>query len=283
MAKKIASKSPNISDDERLLQLWLHGVSQNTVKAYRRDMEAFRSWVGKPLVEVTLDDLQNWYSSLAGADATRRRKLASVKSGLAFGTRVRLLPVDVGAALRLERERDTLNERILLEEDVLRMIDSEQNPRKRACLRVLYLLGLRISEMCALTWRNMTRRQQGGIASVFGKGGKTRSVPVPAKLWKELMALRADNRPDAPVVPGHDGGKLSLSAAHRLVKRAAGRAGLPDSVSAHWLRHANASHALDNGAPAHVVQATLGHASLATTTRYSHVREGDGTGNYLKG
>jgi len=56
---------------------------------------------------------------------------------------------------------------------------------------------------------------------------------------------------------------------------------LPDA-SAHWFRHAHASHALDNGAPAHVVQQTLGHSDLKTTTRYAHVREGDGGGNYLK-
>ena len=65
------------------------------------------------------------------------------------------------------------------------------------------------------------------------------------------------------------------------VVAAAKRAKLSTAVSAHWLRHAHASHALDRGAPVHVVQTTLGHASLATTTRYSHARPGDSSARYL--
>lgn len=282
MAPAMDEKTSRISDDDRLLNMWLHNRSANTARAYRADVGSFRQWADKPLADVVLDDLQGWFDSLKGSDATRRRKLASIKSALAFGVRVGFLDVDVGAALRLERGRDRLSERILTEEDVRRIIDMEECPRKRVALRVLYFMGLRISEMCALTWRDMTRRQQGGVASVFGKGNKTRHVLVPAKLWKELVAVRADNwRPETPIVPGHDGSPLHLRAAHRLVKRAAKRAGLPDA-SAHWFRHAHASHALDNGAPAHVVQQTLGHSDLKTTTRYAHVREGDGGANYLK-
>ncbi len=282
MAPPTDAKRPRISDDDRLTNMWLHNRSANTARAYRADLSAFREWAAKPLAEVVLDDLQAWFDSLPGSDATRRRKLASVKSALAFGLRVGFFDADVGAALRLERGRDRLSERILTEEDVRRIIDGEPCPRKRLALRVLYFMGLRISEMCGLTWRDMTRRQQGGAASVCGKGNKTRHVSVPAKLWKELMAARAGGwRPETPVVPGHDGCPLHLSAAHRLVKRATKRAGLPDA-SAHWFRHAHASHALDNGAPAHVVQQTLGHADLKTTTRYAHVREGDGGANYLK-
>ncbi|KXV51079.1 DNA recombinase [Gluconobacter albidus] len=282
MAPAMDAKTSRISDDDRLLNMWLHNRSGNTARAYRADVGSFRQWADKPLADVVLDDLQGWFDCLKGSDATRRRKLASIKSALAFGVRVGFLDVDVGAALRLKRGRDRLSERILTEEDVRRIIDMEECPRKRVALRVLYFMGLRISEMCALTWRDMTRRQQGGVASVFGKGNKTRHVLVPAKLWKELVAVRADNwRPETPIVPGHDGSPLHLRAAHRLVKRAAKRAGLPDA-SAHWFRHAHASHALDNGAPAHVVQQTLGHSDLKTTTRYAHVREGDGGANYLK-
>jgi integrase/recombinase XerD len=65
------------------------------------------------------------------------------------------------------------------------------------------------------------------------------------------------------------------------VKAAAARAGLPPEVSAHWLRHAHASHALDRGAPAHLVQATLGHSSLTTTGRYLHARPSESSGKFL--
>ncbi len=70
---------------------------------------------------------------------------------------------------------------------------------------------------------------------------------------------------------------------HRIVKAAAARAGLSPKVSAHWLRHAHVSHALDAGAPVHLVQTTVGHASLATTSRYADARPGDSSARYLAG
>ena len=76
---------------------------------------------------------------------------------------------------------------------------------------------------------------------------------------------------------------LDPSQVHRIVKAVAKRAGLSDAVSAHWLRHAHVSHALDAGAPAHLVQATVGHASLATTSRYAHARPSDSSARYLRG
>ena len=65
------------------------------------------------------------------------------------------------------------------------------------------------------------------------------------------------------------------------LRAAAARAGLPATVSLHWLRHAHVSHALDRGAPAHLVQATVGHASLTTTSRYAHARPNDSSARYL--
>ena len=90
--------------------------------------------------------------------------------------------------------------------------------------------------------------------------------------------------PDDPVFRSRKGGAaLDPSAVHRIVKAAAARAGLPEAISAHWLRHAHVSHALDRGAPAHLVQATVGHASLATTSRYAHARPNDSSSRYLPG
>jgi integrase/recombinase XerD len=67
----------------------------------------------------------------------------------------------------------------------------------------------------------------------------------------------------------------------RIVRAAAARAGISLAVSPHWLRHAHASHALDRGAPIHLVQATLGHASVATTGKYLHARPTDSSARYL--
>lgn len=103
-----------------------------------------------------------------------------------------------------------------------------------------------------------------------------------ASIWQELIALRAED-PDTPVFRSRQGGGLDPSQVHRIVKAAAKRAGLPATVSAHWLRHAHVSHALDRGAPVHLVQATVGHASLTTTSRYAHARPNDSSSRYLPG
>jgi site-specific recombinase XerD len=111
-------------------------------------------------------------------------------------------------------------------------------------------------------------------------------VLLPASLWRELTILRGDAPDEAPVFRSREGGasgRLSPSQVHRVVKAAARRAGLSGAVSAHWLRHAHASHALDRGAPLHLVQATLGHADLKTTGRYTHARPTESSATYLVG
>jgi integrase/recombinase XerD len=86
---------------------------------------------------------------------------------------------------------------------------------------------------------------------------------------------------DGPVFRSRKGGPLTARQAQRLVDAAAKRAGLRAGVSPHWLRHAHATHALERGAPIHIVQATLGHASVATAGRYLHARPTDSSARYL--
>jgi integrase/recombinase XerD len=107
-------------------------------------------------------------------------------------------------------------------------------------------------------------------------------VRLPADVWGELQALRAGAPVAAPVFASRKrGGTLDSSQVERIVRTAARRAGIAAPVSPHWLRHALASHALDRGCPLHVLQQTLGHSSLATTSRYSHARPGDSAGLYV--
>ncbi|WP_336490065.1 tyrosine-type recombinase/integrase [Methylobacterium nigriterrae] len=98
--------------------------------------------------------------------------------------------------------------------------------------------------------------------------------------WRDLAAREAAG-PDDPVFRSCKGGPLDTNAVHRVVKAVAARAGLAPAVSAHWLRHAHASHALDRGAPVHLFQATLGHVSVATTGRYLHARPSDSLDRYV--
>jgi integrase/recombinase XerD len=96
-----------------------------------------------------------------------------------------------------------------------------------------------------------------------------------------LAGLRGPAGEDGPVFVSRKGGRLDPSAVHRVVKAAIQPADLGPAVSAHWLRHAHASHALDRGAPVHLIQATLGHSSVATTGHYLHARPTDSSARYL--
>lgn len=266
----------------RLIALWLHGRPTHTQRAYRRDVTRFLRYIGKPLHRATLDDLQAFADSLEGlAPSTRGRILSAVKSLLSHGHSTGNLPVNVGAALRLPQVPTHLAQRILSEETVLRMIAMEQHPRNRLILRLLYAAGLRAAELCRLTWGDVQPRSEGGQITVTGKGDKTRSVLLTPATWSELVNLRGDAAPDQPVFRSRKHGHLTEAQVWRIVRAAATTAGISGNVSPHWLRHAHASHALDRGAPIHLVRDTLGHASVATTGRYLHARPTDSSSRYL--
>jgi integrase/recombinase XerD len=270
--------------DDQLVELWLHGRSPHTQRAYHADVGRFVAFVARPLPRVTLGDVQAFADSLAGlAPSSRARTLAAVKSLLSFGQRIGYLPLNVGAAVKLPARKDTLAERILTEADIVRLLALEPDRRNQVLLRLLYVAGLRVSEIAELKWRDLVARGEAGQVTVFGKGSQTRTVLLPSSIWGELVRFRQHASLGAPLFAsrGRRGGHLDQPAVWRIVARAARRAGLEGNVSPHWLRHSHATHALERGAPIHLVQATLGHASVATTGRYLHARPTDSSAKYL--
>jgi integrase/recombinase XerD len=271
--------------DGKLIEVWLHGRSVHTQRAYGADVRRFLGFARKPLSRTTLPDLQDFADSLTElAPASRYRILSAVKSLFAFGHRVGFLPFDVGRVLRLPATPNRLAERILPESGVQRMLSLETNPRNRALLLLLYSTGIRVGEVRGLCWRDVAPAGESDQITVFGKGGKTRAVVLPQSVAEALRAIRGRAAAEEPVFRsrkrGGSGG-LQPEAIHRIVRRAAARAGIDLPVSPHWLRHAHASHALDRGAPIHLVQATLGHTSITTTGRYLHARPKESSSRYL--
>ena len=269
--------------DADVVALWLHGRSPHTIRSYRHDIGRFVAHVARPLAQVTLRDLQVFSDSLVGlADSSRARSLAAVKSLLTFAQKIGYLRFNIGAALDLPKCKDTLAERILPEDDVLRMIHGTVKPRDQALLRLLYVSGSRVSEVCGLMWKDVLPvGDDTAQITVFGKGGKTRAVRLTPSCWHALEGIRGVAGPDDPVFLSQKGGRLDPSQVARLVRSAARRAGVKLAVSPHWLRHAHASHALDRGAPIHLVQATLGHSSVATTGRYLHARPTESSARFI--
>lgn len=277
-------KAPAIGTDLQLVATWVaRFASPHTRRKYQATADSFLAFLGRPLAEATLADLQAYLRTLESkASATQANAAATLKSLFKFAQEVGALRFNIGAAVKAPPVKNTLAERILAEADAMRMIALEPDARNRAFLSVLYGGGLRISEGIGLRWRDLSPRDQAGQATVYGKGGKTRTVLLSANTWRQLIVLQEAYPPDAFVFRGRSAGYgLSAVRAHRIVKAAAARAGLSGEVSAHWLRHAHASHALDRGAPIHLVQATLGHASVATTGRYLHARPTESSARFL--
>ena len=167
--------SQQADSDQHLIELWLHGRSRHTQRAYRAEAERFLAAVKRPLHRVGLGDLQMYASQLAGSDlqlSSVCRAMSAVKSLFAFGHRLGYLSFDVARPLRLPAMRDALAGRILEEADVLRIIALERKPRDRAILLTLYTGGFRVAELCSLTWGDLQTRNDTGQITVFGKGAR---------------------------------------------------------------------------------------------------------------
>ena len=310
--------TPNFSGaqtDARLVELWLSGKAPSTRRKYLEDLAGFLRYVGrKPLGAITLSDLVeyaedlSWLHPAAGL-ATRVRKLKVLKSLFSYAQRVGYVSHNVGAALELPRLKDDLSERILSEGDVHRLLNAPAGPgagRDRALLLVMYAGALRREEAAGLKWRDLAARPDLGAGvgqlTVFGKGGKTGIVAIPASAHEALLPLkliaepvpggkRGQKReleagPDEPVFRSRkrrnaSGGHLDVSAINRIVSKTAKNAGIDAPVSPHWLRHAHASHAHARGADLALIRDTLRHSNIGTTSRYLHARPNDSSGLHL--
>jgi integrase/recombinase XerD len=268
-----------------LIELWLGTkMSPHTRRAYRAEVERFRAAAAKPLGSITMADVQRYAQELGKGSlkpASQNRAMTAIKSLLSFGHETGYLAFNVGTAVKLRPNPDSLAQRILDESEIVRLIDRAPEGRDRVMLRLLYMSGVRVSELAQLKWCDTMPRGEAGQITVFGKGGKTRAILLKPKTWTLLLSLRGDAGAVDPVFRSRKGGHLDVSQIRRIVYAAARRAGLSKKVSPHWLRHAHASHALDRSAPIHLVQTTLGHVSVSTTGRYLHAKPTESSSLYL--
>lgn len=268
--------------DDQLIALWLHGKSAHSQASYLRHAASLRNWTKQPLGQTTLAMLQAWADAQTGNDNTRKQRIAAVKSLYTFGQKLGYLQFNTAAMLKTPKPKNTLAERILTESEVLTMIALTDKMRDKTLLRLLYASAGRVSEISGLTWADVQPSGNSGQVTLFGKGSETRAVKLGKETWESLIALRDGAPANAPVfVSQKTDGALDPSAVWRIVRSAAQRAGITGKVSPHWFRHSHASHALDRGAPVTLVRDTLGHSSLAVTSRYTHARPDQSSAQYL--
>jgi len=274
-------------NDRELAAAWLAGAPETTARAYTQDLTWWDRELagGLRLRELTVAAIVAALDKHTGAESTRARRVASLRSLCAFGVRVGYLEQNAAAALRTRRRaRPDLAARILDPSQVSALLlaaqASRQPLRDHAFVRVAYATGARVAELCALSWSDVRTRADGSaVVRITGKGGKRRSVWLPERIARELAELRAAGPGRGPLWRARTGRRLAPRDAHRLIRRLA--SGLDVAPSPHWLRHSCATHAVEAGAPIHQVAADLGHASVAITTRYLHARPTIGVAHWL--
>ena len=261
-------------------------LADNTIAAYRRDMQRFTHWLGKKdLAGLRVNELSDYVATLhleALAPSSIARNIVAIRTFFKFlqlEGLVRENPVELIATQKMwERIPSVLTAR-----QVDEFLSSPKKSdsyclRDRALLEVLYATGCRASEVCTLRIRDMSLEER--HIRCQGKGGKQRLVPIGSRAIVAIQnyceslrgKLAAKNtHPPEELFLSRSGRALDRIQLWRLVKLYAKRVGISDEVSPHSLRHSFATHLLAGGADLRLVQEMLGHASIQTTQIYTHV------------
>lgn len=255
------------------------GLSQHTLRAYRRtldDLLVHLEGRGLRLGEIDLRELRAFLFS-AGRGRSRStvaRHVAALRTFSRWAVREGALEHPVAEGLVGPRVGSHLP-RVLLEGEASELCDGQDGLdaralRDRALVELLYGGGLRVGEAEALDRADL-RLAESLVHIRHGKGGKERLVPLGRDAVEALERyLEATRGEHVPLFLNARGGRLSARSMRRVVKGAGLRAGVA-GVHPHALRHSYATHMLDHGADLRGIQELLGHASLSTTQRYTHV------------
>jgi integrase/recombinase XerC len=207
------------------------------------------------------------------------RKISTLRSFFKYLVREELVTANPAKSVSTPKREKPLPSTLTVDE-AFRLVESPseeegQQARDRAILELLYSSGIRVSELVGLNLGQLDLEL--GIVKVMGKGRKERIVPVGSKAIEAVNAYLEERG----VVNGEDalfinsrGGRLTARSVGRLVKTYTKRSGIFRKISPHSLRHTFATHLLDSGADIREIQEMLGHASLSTTQRYTHLTMG---------
>jgi integrase/recombinase XerC len=279
------------------------GYSENTCRAYGRDLEEFISYFkGNRALAITCDEsgeaavdaadldgisglMIRGYLGLLHRNKIKKtsiaRKLSSIRSFFRFLVKHGVASENPADAVLTPKQEKPIP-RYLPVDDMFRLLDSIKTDslagkRDRAILETLYSTGIRVSELAGLNLPDID--VSGRVIRVTGKGNKERIVPI----GKTALAAIGDYRealknlkciainPKGPVFLNRDKGRLTVRSVARILDKAARGAGLAMPVSPHDLRHSFATHMLDAGLDLRAVQELLGHRQLSTTQKYTHV------------
>lgn len=266
------------------------GLSDNTVRAYLGDLDHLAGYARRhgvaDVTQVDIAVLRGWLASMAAAErsrATLARRGAAVRTFFAWAARTGRVAQD--PALRLASARPASHLPTVLDQgsaasllDTARVRADDGDPvhlRDWAALELLYATGARVGELCAADVDDLDLDAR--TIRLTGKGDKQRVVPVGELAVEAVEAWLTRGRPalateasGPALLLGRRGGRADQRQLRKAVHDASADAGVSD-VAPHALRHSAATHLLEGGSDLRSVQEVLGHASLATTQRYTHV------------
>ena len=260
------------------------GLSNNTIEAYERDCKSFIEFLQNKQItsfgDVQLTDIMEFLRALKSknfASASIRRTMIALKVLYRFLKRERFISNNVTLYLESPKLWQLIPE-ILTYEEVENLLEqpdleSPTGVRDKAILEVLYSSGLRVSEVCTLGIYDI----DDDFIRVFGKGSKERLVPIGKKAVEAIdhylihYRCQSDSEQNKTLFVSKNGRKLDRIVVWRMIKQYGKNAGITKNISPHTLRHSFATHLLDNGADLRVIQEMLGHESISSTDRYTHV------------
>ncbi len=254
-------------------------ASEHTVAAYRRDLARFVEHCGETtlLNHVTRIQVQDWLvdcHSSGLAASTLARRLSAISSFFDAAVQAGQCKANVAAGIRPPKQPKRLPRTLPPEQTqaLMQHTDRSSEIRDLALLAVMYGGGLRVSEVVGLNLEDVDLNQL--ELRVFGKGRKERIVPLPEGAVQYLqgyLAERISHDEEQAVFLNRRGSRLSVRSVQRMLKDRALQTGADVSITPHRLRHSFATHLLAGGVDLRAIQELLGHASLATTERYTHL------------
>jgi len=273
--------------DRFLDSIWMeHGLSKNTLNAYRNDLKQLRKWCeanALNLLNVSRADLQEYLAERVekkSSPHSTARQISCFRRFYRFYVREGELQSD--PTEQITRPKLTRGIPVSLsEKDVESLLAAPrlEDPlglRDKTMLELLYATGLRVTELIELTLTQINLNQ--GVVRVVGKGDKERLVPMGEIAQHYLTQFIAssrleilDGRVTDYLFPTRRSDCMTRQSFWHIIKRYAKQANIATKLSPHTLRHAFASHMLNHGADLRVVQMLLGHSDLSTTQIYTHV------------
>jgi integrase/recombinase XerC len=273
------------------------GYSDHTVKNYQVDLEHFLGFLSSKqesagnkeaapeLESIDFQVIREYLGRLYGRykRTTIARKLSTIRSFFYYLERKGLVQSNPAADISSPKQGRYIPTHLPVDE-MFRLLEGPDRAkplglRDLAILEVLYSCGIRVSELSGLNLSSIEMEQR--LVKVVGKGNKERIVPIGRKALGAIegyieatLPLRSKDQrelQDAPLFINFRGGRLTTRSIGRIVKKYASQCGLMTEITPHSLRHTFATHLLDGGADLRSVQELLGHASLSTTQKYTHV------------